>query len=405
MNNGRPLTMRKKVQLLVALTILAWATQTLLAQWARGAETFVPRQGASVPAGTLELRSEARVYGDEVKLKQVCRWADADAELFAPVADVVMTKLKARRPYQVVDVKDVRRMLEDAGINVARIRISGPLECTVSRADVNLNEGEALQEWVKSQEKSLPRVSEPVVQPASAIVQKHAKTPAPDDSGIRSLRQLLEADLAVRLALNEDQIVLSFDPRDEGALNLSSPQFKFNIQARRVRDLGDVAWDVVVVGPTGQRKAEIRATARAWQNQLLVARPLARRQVIQASDVVAKRALTDKLPEGALLKTEQVVGQMAGRDLKPGTVMTAPLVEAVPLAKVGQFITVTLERGTVRIKSVAKAMEGGCYGQTIRVKNEATRDVYQVILTGPQEATLAPDSVLEDKTVASAAGR
>jgi flagella basal body P-ring formation protein FlgA len=397
--------MRKKVQLLLALTILAWATQTLFAQWARGAETFVPRQGSSVPAGTLELRSEARVYGDEVKLKQVCRWAESDAELFAPVADVVLTKVQQRRPYQVVTVTDVRRMLEDAGINVARIRISGPLECTVSRADVNLKEGEALQEWVKTQEKSVPRAAEPVAQPASAKVEKTSKKQDSDDTGIKSLRELLEADLAVRLALGEDQLVLSFDPRDEGALNLSGPQFKFNIQARRARDLGDVAWDVVIVGPAGQRKAEIRATARAWQNQLLAARPLARRQVIQASDVIAKRTLTDKLPEGALLKSEQVVGQMAGRDLKPGTIMTASLVEAVPLAKVGQFISVTLEHGSVRIKSVAKAMEGGCYGQTIRVKNEATKDVYQVILTGPQEATMAPDNVVEDKSVASAAVR
>ena len=73
--------------------------------------------------------------------------------------------------------------------------------------------------------------------------------------------------------------------------------------------------------------------------------------------------------------------------------MTAPLVEAVPLAKIGQFVTITLNRGSVRVKSVAKALEGGSYGQTIRVKNEATRDVYEVILTGPQEATMpAPDA-------------
>src|SRR3954454_3461592 len=36
--NGRPLSMRKKVQIMVALTLLAWATQTLLHQWAHAAE-------------------------------------------------------------------------------------------------------------------------------------------------------------------------------------------------------------------------------------------------------------------------------------------------------------------------------------------------------------------------------
>ena len=100
-HNGRPLTMRKKVQLLLALTILAWATQTLFAQWSHGAEAFVARD-AQAPArgGTLELRGEARVFGAEVKLKQVCRWSDADAATFAPLADVVIVKLDARRPFR-----------------------------------------------------------------------------------------------------------------------------------------------------------------------------------------------------------------------------------------------------------------------------------------------------------------
>ena len=144
----------------------------------------------------------------------------------------------------------------------------------------------------------------------------------------------------------------------------------------------------IVSAAGGSRKVQVRGTARAWQHQVVVATPARRRQVIQDADVTARRTLVDRLPDAPLLKSEQVVGQMAARDLKPGTVMTAPLVEAVPLAKAGQFITVTLDRGTVRVKSVAKALEGGCYGQTIRVKNEATKDVYQVVLTGPQEGSV-----------------
>ena len=51
-HNGRPLTMRKKVQLLLGLTILAWATQTLFAQWSRGAEAFVARDAQPATART-----------------------------------------------------------------------------------------------------------------------------------------------------------------------------------------------------------------------------------------------------------------------------------------------------------------------------------------------------------------
>ena len=39
MNNPRPvMSIRKTVQLMVILTLLAWATQTLFAQWGYGAE-------------------------------------------------------------------------------------------------------------------------------------------------------------------------------------------------------------------------------------------------------------------------------------------------------------------------------------------------------------------------------
>jgi flagella basal body P-ring formation protein FlgA len=413
MNNGRPLTMRKKVQLLVALTILAWATQTLFAQWARaedaGAEpaaSFVPRDagggsGGAGPLGatTLELRPEARVYGGEVKLKQVCRWSAADAATFAPVADLVLLKLDARRPYRVIEARDVKQMLEEAGVNVALVRFSGPVECTVSRTDAELKQGEALEEWVKAQEAA--PAEGPATLPTTA--RKPAAAHSDDDGDPRTLRDVLTGDLATRLSLPEDALVLSFNAADEAALNLPGSQFKFNIEPRRAKNLGDVAWDVTITSAVGgTRKAQVRGAARAWQNQVVVARPLARRQVIQDADVTQRRTLVDRLPESPLLNTEQVVAQVAARDLKPGTVLTAPLVEAVPLAKSGQLITVTLVRGTVKIKGVAKALEGGCFGQTIRVKNEATKDVYSVVLTGPQEASISSGAAVASADAAGA---
>lgn len=432
MNNGRPLPVRKQVQFLVALTLLAWATQTLMAQWSHGAEpapdtasAFVPREaGTGAGAGAmLELRGEATIYGGDVKLKQVCRWSTRDAATFAPLADLVVARLDGRRPFKVLDVGAVKQTLADAGVNVALVRFSGPVECTVSRSDVQLGEGEALEHWIQahggggdddaepadeaSDAAKVPHAAEAEPQPAALRQPPRAKISAgarqsanlppaeeSDDSGVRTLRAALLNDLSVRLGLAAADLQVAFDPRDEPALNLAEPAFKFNLDARRVRDLGEVAWDVTVVTETGSRKVPVRATARAWQRQLLATRPLARGQVIQAGDVTARRALVDRLPpDGAPLAAEQVVGQVAARGIKAGTLITGPLVEAVPLAKVGQFITITLNRGTVRIKSVGKALDPGSYGQTIRVKNEATRDVYQVILTGPQEATMAaPDA-------------
>src|SRR3954447_20393516 len=102
--NGR-ITKRKMVRLMIALTILAWATQTLMHQWGFGAEIraseqqsdqrdarqarekFVPADAAARGA-TLELRPEATISTPEVRLRQICRWSDADNAAVAPLAEL-----------------------------------------------------------------------------------------------------------------------------------------------------------------------------------------------------------------------------------------------------------------------------------------------------------------------------
>src|SRR5260221_10238874 len=98
--NQQPSAIQKSIRLIIVLTILAWAAQSMLDHWGYGAdsradtateaaqsqapEKFV--SGASrFPAGaTLELRGEATILGGQVKLQQICRWADADKSAFEP---------------------------------------------------------------------------------------------------------------------------------------------------------------------------------------------------------------------------------------------------------------------------------------------------------------------------------
>jgi len=96
------------------------------------------------------------------------------------------------------------------------------------------------------------------------------------------------------------------------------------------------------------------------------------------------------MPSEQLLTASQVVGQEAARDLKVGTIVSARMVDAISLVKTGQLITITLNVGTVRVKTVGRAMESGCYGQAVKVRNDATQDIFEVTLTGPQEGTIGP---------------
>ena len=434
--NGRPISMRKKIQLMVILTILAWATQTLFHQWGFGqtvqaqaqpaapAERFVPGTARFAAGATLELRGEATVYGPDVKLKQVCRWSERDAGVFAPVADLVLARIPTDAPFQPVSIEQVRTTLRDAGVNLAVVKFSGPVQCTVARSDVEYDEQEALLQWARAKGGEVApeaaaakgklepaRESEPA--PTTAAAQDKALPIAEDasevpqdteTSPVRTLRDALIEDLSVRLRVPADQLQVTFDPRDEQALRLAEPQFRFNLEPRRVRNLGGVAYDVQLVTKGGRsKKVSIAATARAWQRQLVLERAVTFRQTIQETDVAERRVLVDALDDDPLLTAKQVIGQQAARELRPGTVLTAKMVQAVPLARPGQFITITLNRGAVRVKTVARAMGEGSYGQAIKVKNEATRDVYEVVLTGPQEATMGPPPSEADTNGARAA--
>lgn len=403
MMNGRPLNMRKKVQLMVALTILAWATQTLLHQWGFGAgiaaqerapqasEKFVSGTARFAAGATLELRAEATVLGAEVKLKQVCRWSSADEPVFAPLADLVLVRLEEGKPFAPVTLEQIRSTLHDAGVNLAAVRFAGATSCTVARSDVEVDEQAALLEWANAKQ---PRTAAPA-EPAAQIAAASAR-PVTVESDRKTLRDLLTHDLSVRLRVPVEDLHVTFNPKDDAALRLAEPQFRFDIQPRRVRNLGAVAWDVQILTQGGaatskrSQKMTVAATARAWQRQVVLSKPLAFKQTIREGDVTERRVLVDNLDDEALLNLKQVVGQQAARELRPGLVMTGKTVQPVPLARTGQFVTVKLSRGGVTVKTVARAMEEGSYGQAIKVKNEATKDMFEVVLTGPQEATLGP---------------
>ena len=295
-------------------------------------------------AATLELRGDATLYGNEIHLRQLCRWSDTDAPVFTPVADLTLARFGRGHASKTISLDELRDLLQGANVNVGSIRFSGAVRCKVTRSDastaVDDDARAALEQWAKQ---AAPASGSATL--ASAQIAPTAPTPAalPIDGSARTLRQKLLNDLAQRLNLSADDLEVSFDPRDSGLLNLSEPNFTFDVRARHVHELGDVRWDVTLTaagdpaaGSAASQRVTVNATARAWQDQLTLARPVAYKEVFRDDDVEEHRVLVDTLPDAPVLPKSQVVGQEAGRDLQTGTVITARVVEPVPLAKTGQ---------------------------------------------------------------------
>jgi flagella basal body P-ring formation protein FlgA len=333
--------------------------------------------------GTLEMQSEANVLGSSVTLRQICRWNQDDNSLFAPVADLVLAHLDGQ-PFVSINVENVLSMLQGAGFSPAAVRFTGSAACTVSRVDLPVNPSTAFNQWSQAEEKT-KAASQPTVAPAAQlpIPSTHAA-----DTGVTTLQDALIHDLANRLQLPVDSLQVDFDPRDDKIISMTDPPFDFEIAPNRLHSLGNVSWDLTIRMGRAEQSAHIVALARAWQNEVVLAHPVQFNQVLRPEDVTEQRVLVDSLEDEPLLTKQQAVGQQAAMDMKIGTVLTARRVAAVPLVRDGQLVTVTVRQGGVNIQTEARALDSATYGQSIRLRNELTHDVFEAVVTGPQQADM-----------------
>ncbi|MGF1633415.1 MAG: flagellar basal body P-ring formation chaperone FlgA [Phycisphaerae bacterium] len=401
---------------LAAVTALAWATQTLVAQWlpaahgqvldfaarmevpaddspagqspaaatapapAMPAERYVPGRVGFSETVTLELRSDVRVIGEEVRLRQLVRWRSNEERLLGDAADLIILRLPEAGGSSELQLAQLKQLLHDAGVNLGQIHFIGAARCSVRRADALAEAADVAMRRIDAANKN----------DADVILARHQGEPDPFAQAAerRTLKAMLEDNLAAQTGLAREQLQLAFSQDDAKLLALAEPFFKFEITPHSRGNLGDVSWRVAVSNDAGTDKVFVKARARAWVEQLVVARPVGRKQVIQAGDVEVKRLLVDRVPDDAPLNADQAVGQLASRDLNIGDVVSSRVLESVPLAKAGQFITVMINHGGVEVTTVARALEGGSYGQAIRVRNEQTREIYTVTLVGPQQGAM-----------------
>ena len=283
--NGRPINKKKQVQFLVALTLLAWATETLRHQWAFGSEqintqvqvdaprrivlpqseggdsddavappaknvpTAAPEQFAPAACGlacpgTLELRSDATIVGAEIKLKQICRWTATDQAAFAPLADFIVNRIKPGTATISVSIHDLRKTLQDAGVNMAAIDFAGASACKIVRSDAGNDQRPALDDWIATHAAASSAVTASATLPPDGswngapgkgitVTSTASPTTAPvgsDEKQFHTLREKLITDLALRTKVSAESLEMEFRPQDEKVLALSEPQFQFDIQ-------------------------------------------------------------------------------------------------------------------------------------------------------------------------------
>jgi flagella basal body P-ring formation protein FlgA len=363
-------------------------------------ETFVPPHRVDV--ASVELLPEITSNSNEVTLKQLCNWPEGDSEVFAEFADLIIVRFEKDAAFTTIGVEQIQSILRDAGMNPASVNFSGAASCRVVRGDVKIDEAQALRDWMTDAEATTAIASNTRTTTQAAPsdppgVAKGDNAPSKPDIApeLRDLRARLIYDLSQRISISVDRLQVEFSAEDQKVLALpNSPSV--SVEPQRANDLGNISWLVTTSLNGEAKRVRIAARARAWVDQVVCSRPLGLRQTISEADIETKRVLTDRLPQDALVTAEQVIGQQAARDLKVGSVITGKLLAPVELVRPGQLVTVFMRRGAIEVKSVARALQAGSAGQSVKVKNEATGDLFQVTLVGPQTAVLTGSDPVAD---------
>lgn len=150
-------------------------------------------------------------------------------------------------------------------------------------------------------------------------------------------------------------------------------------------------FSAVMIGTVaGQPRFELPLEGRIQPllSVAVLARPVARGDLISAADLDWKNVSPDRLSNMSLTDDVQLIGAEARRRLSPGRVLTSRDVGPPRLVLRGQPVRVVYAEGGLKLTALGTARDDGAFGEPIRVINPESRMEIHGVATGPQEVTV-----------------
>ncbi len=187
---------------------------------------------------------------------------------------------------------------------------------------------------------------------------------------------------------------------DRFDVQIHEPALPMGNQSRDATDivLDDLRFDVVTGRFQGTLLGRIGANPRfslplegeitSLVDIAVLAVPIGRGEPIAAGDLDWIAVAPNKLPHGAIIEPDDLIGSEARRRLTPGRVLTGKDVRAPRLVYRGQPVRVIYVNGDLRLTALGTARDDAAIGQIVRVLNPESRLQVQGIATGPAEVTV-----------------
>lgn len=133
-------------------------------------------------------------------------------------------------------------------------------------------------------------------------------------------------------------------------------------------------------GTGSERSLAVRLS---WSRPAVVAaRPVERGKVLDRDDVTVQSVrILRSTPLASAV--EDVLGTVARRNLSAGEPIALNLFSSAPIIQRGDPVIISVRKAGFRIEVRGEALDAGCLGDTIRVRNLQSRKVIQAVATAP----------------------
>lgn len=189
--------------------------------------------------------------------------------------------------------------------------------------------------------------------------------------------RLRVSDLAnIAVALDVPAPTLHLDPTQSGPL----------MPVRMTFDPRGGRFDVVLRSGTSQLR--LTGNAQETHEAVVLARPMARGDVLRDSDVTVERRPKSEVQADAVREPSAAIGMALQQTLRVGQVIRSTDLSRPQLVKRNETVLIVYEVPGIVLTARGKAEEVGSLGDTVNVLNVQSKRVIQGVVTGPSEITV-----------------
>lgn len=327
--------------------------------------TLTPSLAAS-DTGTIRLHDVAGATGSPITLEEVAELEGVPARALAAT---VVGHLEDGITRITITDADVRRALDDAGVNWALVSLQGFQRCRVERIEPR-----------DAGAKSVDADPRAVASNPANEVRLDAET---------SLRALVERQLVAAAGGEAEDVRMTFSERDAARLDVSAMTTRYEVTPQSSTGLGRVP--VQIVRYESDRPADrftVAATVERRVRAVVATETLRPGDRIGPGSVEVRDVYLDQMPESPLDRAELAHGQVADGRIIEGGVLFPDDIRSRVLVKRGELVTVRAIAGNVVVRTVARAAEDGSLDQRIRLRHDQSRETFTAVVAGRRSCVI-----------------